>query len=284
MQYNISFDIAALLNLSVILFIYIKKIRIHSLQNNVLLLMIFDCMFAAVLDILSSVMISYPHFFPLSNIYFVCTAFFILNISILFLYALYLITITDTFKNISLTQMLLLFLPEVICLVIGLSNDYHHYLFYFDQNLNYHRGTAMTFYLFVSLYYMLFSLFYVIRSRAHFEKAILYSLYSFHIIMLITAIIQLRHPTLLIELFAVSLCLLIMLLNIQKPEKLINSQTELLNRDAMNTILEKKFYLAENFTVISLKLKDLSFLNKTFGSSYVNATIKKVADFLQALC
>lgn len=284
MQYNISFDIAAMLNLILILFIYAKKVKIHSFQDNVLLFMICDCLIATVFDILNSITISYPHILPLSGMNFICTVFFLSYISIPFLYACYTVVITDTFKNIQFFKKILLFLPEVICIIIAFANLNNHCLFFFDQNLIYRHGKAIYLYYFIFLYYMLFSMVYAIHHRKYLEKTTLYSLFTFCGIALVAVSIQITHPYLLIELFAASLCLLIMLVNIQNPEKLINSQTELLNRDAMNIILEKKFYLAENFTILSLKLKELSFLNKTFGSSYVNATIKTVSVFLKTLC
>ena len=284
MQYNISFDIAALLNLSIILFIYLKKIKIHSFQNNVLLAMILDALFASVFDIFSSITISYSHIFPPSVMEFVCVAFYILNISIFFLSTLYIIVTTATFQNTKLFQKVILFLPGLICIVIAAVNHYKPYLFYFDKNLKFHYGIAMYLYCFIAIYYILLSFSYVIKYRNRLEPAILYSLYFFLGTILTFGIIQIIYPYLLIDLFGVSLGLLIMLLNIQKPEKMINSRTELLNRDAMNTVLEKKFYLAEKFTIISLKLRELSFLTKTFGTAYVNDTIKLVAVFLKTLC
>lgn len=284
MQYNISFDIAALLNLSIILFIYLKKIKIHSFQNNILLSMIIATSVASIFDILSSIAISYSHFFPLSTMKLICTVFYLFSITIFFLSTLYIVATTDVIQNTQLFQKVILFIPEIICIIIALVNHSKPCLFYFDENLKFHYGTAMYIYYFFAFYYILLSFSYVIRYKKYLEAAILYSLYFFLGTVLTFSIIQMIYPSLLIDLFGVSLGLLIMLLNIQKPEKMINSRTELLNRDAMNTILEKKFYLAEKFTIISLKLKDLSFLNKTFGTAYVNDTIKIVAAFLKTLC
>lgn len=284
MQYNISFDIAAMLNLIIILFIYGKKVKIHTFENNVLLFMICDCLLAAVCSVLSYIVILHPYIFPLSIMNFICAMFFLANISIPFLYAYYTVMITDTYKNMCLLQKLLLFIPEIICIMIVLCNIYTQCLFYFDTNLNYCHGNIFYLYYLISFYYILFSMAYTIHHRNHLEKTIMYSLCAFNIIAFIAIIIQIILPYLLIELFTASLCLLIMLINIQNPDKLINSQTELLNRDAMNTILEKKFYCAENFTIISLKLRELPFLNKTFGTAYINATIKAVSVFLKTLC
>lgn len=284
MQYNISFDIAAMLNLILILFIYGKKVKIHSFENNILLFMICDCMIATVFEILSSIAISYPHSFPLAVMNFLCWAFFISNISIPFLYAYYNIMITDAQKSMHLFQKIIFCLPEIICIIITFYNPFTHHLFYFDKNLNYCHGTGLYLYYLTAFYYLLIAIIHSFQNRKHLEKNTLYSLYTFNIIALIVAAVQISHPELLLELFSASLCLLIMLINIQNPGKLINSQTELLNRDAMASIIEQKFYHAENFTIISLKLKDLPFFNKTLGSAYVNSMIKNVSVFLKSLC
>ena len=285
MQYNISFDIAAMLNLILILFIYGKKVKIHSLENNILLLMICDCMATTIFDILSSIAISYPHIFSPSVMDFSCWAFFICNITMPFLYAYYSITIAGSHKkNIHLFQKMLFCLPELICIIVAFCNPFTHHLFYFDENLNYCHGMALYLYYLTAFYYFLISIVHAFQNRKQLEKNIQYSLYAFNMIAIFVVIVQTLYPELLLELFSVSLCLLIMLINIQNPEKLINSQTGLLNRDAMCSVIEKNFYRGQNFTIISLKLKDLPFFNKTLGSDYVNSMIKNVSSFLKSLC
>ena len=210
----------------------------------------------------------------LNYVYFIA-----LNLSP-FIYAIYAITLTkNSIFSLSHKVKLMLFLPFLTIVFMLVSNPYWHMVFEYKNGV-YHRGSFQIIMYVVDLYYAAFGVVYVLREKKSTTLQLKISLLMFFVVGCAMALIQYINPEMLVQHLGFSVCELIVLINLQKPEEYLDSQTGAYNRTAFDWIFNMNIKAKVNMQILMINIEDMNFLIQTVGVDVEKILIKELADFL----
>ena len=175
------------------------------------------------------------------------------------LFASYVTTLTDTshiFKKNRIVG-ILINVPYIIMLIAIFTNPLTGKLFGFDSNNHYQRGPVFwVMYLSVAVY-VVYSLYIMFRFRRAIGNARWVSLIVLLAGMLSAVIMQYFFPKYPVEMFANAVGLLFISVMVQRPEDIMDVESESKSRSAFASDLQRSFDNKKNFDIIILKLSNL---------------------------
>ncbi|MCR5188413.1 MAG: EAL domain-containing protein [Treponema sp.] len=207
------------------------------------------------------------------------------------IYIMYCMALTDYLNNLTKRKILFVtitvILPYVIALIIiwlGPFVDKFYPMAFSITEEGYVRNNNFWFYILyvIGAYYIIFSIIKLICHRkniSHREQGVVF-LYIGIVAVAIT--IQLFKYGLFVQSFAISIALLMFFFYIQRPEKVLDSITEILNQVSFFKKIDQMFSHNNNFTCIALILDDTVFMGNTIGINHLNMLLKEVASFLKS--
>ncbi|MCR5766292.1 MAG: EAL domain-containing protein [Treponema sp.] len=169
----------------------------------------------------------------------------------------------------------------IVWLGVILKNRYIM-VFFVDPIVGYRRGYNFWYYSYavVKNYYVLISFSVMVYYRKVISKSKQQIIFFYSIALLLSSIMQLMHYGLLIESFGMSLVTLVYFFFIQKPEELVDSNTETLNSVAFQRFVKHNITGTPDFSCISIFIDDTIFIANTFGINKLNSLLKDVGRFL----
>lgn len=229
MKYNVSYDIAALA-LSALCYIYVRisynDNKESTRQYRILTVLIF---IAALLDSITAYTISYANLVPiqlnyvLNSIYFFTTV-----IASYFLprYIRYMLDEPDHMILMDTINKVILYIWLALCL----TNYFTHWLFYFDEDLNYLHGQFFLFIYILPMYFILLTLLRGIYFRKKLTRKKFISIISFCAIELVISVLQsFFFKYVLLCYFGSALTMFVILYSLETPDytKLMATMEEL---------------------------------------------------------
>ena len=135
------------------------------------------------------------------------------------IYFLYLFSVTRTeYRLQSLGVRLLTWLPCGAMLILLLQNFFTHNVFSFTVEAGYSRQPLMGLLYGIAFFYFLIGTLYCLYCRRYLLTSKWIALISVYVLILASVIIQMMEPKLLVEMFATSLGVLMVLMLIIRPE------------------------------------------------------------------
>lgn len=279
MSYNVDFDICALIILIITFVYYLCKKNVSILQNNIFILFVLNSIVTVILDIATTYIITYHSYFsPIMSKTF-NELYFLFQNTLPFLFAIYCIALTKSTLKLRRFFCFILYTPITLSYLILFTNPIHENVFKIDSLGNYSHGKLFLLLFFIALYYFALGSIYFSMHRSFVPRSTSITVYCFVIVILSCLFIQFFYPTLLLQMFGCSLCLLLLLLTIQNPDELYNSTTRLINRSAFSTIISLKLKNQINFTAISIMVEEYPFYTSTFGIDFVRQLSKDIAKY-----
>lgn len=283
MGYSMSYNFCALALMMIILFMYLRNYRNVTLtkQHRIYKWMLILHLSTILFDI--SISTVYPSPSGALRIFLtVCGFFFFAAHNLLpFLYAYYITTLTSA--SSSKTASLLLKLPLLIPVVLISVSPFLNVIYYFDENCTYHRGPLLPILYVVAAYYLIYGCIHVHRFRNIIKFSKRNALYSFVLFSLLPVLVQFFVPSLVIEQYAIAICLLLIYLQIERPGEFLDAKTGTLNQHSFRHT--SKLYLKTNtpFQIVYITLDHKSVNSQVFGDSYTLRILKMFAGYLQEL-
>lgn len=282
MWYELSFDIAAII-------ILICVLAIHGLNHNKLLqnrtftLMSVTAMLAAVFDILDVYGTAHISMFPMAYQHFTSYGYFLMLNTAPFAYALYTVSLKkNSLSLFTKKERFALYAPITFLWLFVLSNSLHQGIFRYDE-MGYHRGILQPVLYGISLYYMIFGVVYTMRyMRKNLPKMHLASVYLFIFLGFGGALLQMIVANLYISVFAISICILLTLLAIQKPDEGIDAKIGIFNYMTFTQIFQLKITGKDAGTLFLLYIEDIPLLNQAIGIAKVDDYLKKIGKFFSS--
>lgn len=281
MVYNIDFDIAALFIFSAMLFIFYYKKCVPNVQNKIFSAILWVSFFASIADILDGVMTANLTYFTIGSHYVVIYVYYLLINALPILYTLYVLAVTGIEGQIlKSVRSVALLVPAALSLGMILLNPFTRWLFYFDDQHQYHRPGGIALMNVLALYFLLYGTVEVFRYRKAIRRKKCIGLYSFAIFASVPVLIQSMMPNVFITMFGISICVFLIFMTIQSPEEVL-SETGLLNRGALLSTAEIYFKRKERFYVLSIVLRDYQYLKRVFGTPIMGDFLNEVAHLLE---
>lgn len=284
LTYNIFFDIAAILNLIIVLFAFGIHKRLPEQKNKVFLLLCISTLCSSIVDCVSGLSLSQVIHVSNYGLWGLNVLYFVFCCSIPFFFLLYNFALTDEFKLIQKWNWAaLIFIPvlvEIICICITPA---FHFVFNITADGSYERGPGVYILYAIMVYQVLVGLVVIFLFRRKITSQGRLYIVSFIVLTMVGVIIQFINPYLLVQHFAISVSLLLIYTSLQNIEVITDGVTGLLNLKSFNLIMNLNFKRRNCFTIISIHLDDLQFMITTFGMEGINILQRQIADFLQTI-
>lgn len=273
MLYDIDYAVAGLVFL-IVLHIYIlalynkKNTSIRALHKIIVSLILAD-----IFDIISAFTISFPHSIPLWFNYVLNIIFFELIVLCVYFLPNYINAILAPFtsapKYWDRINNALLCVYALICI----STPVTHWIFYFDQDLNYIHGKQYLLIFLFPLYLSLSSFIRLFKNKVFFTRRQFYSIIGFTFSAMISPAIQMLAPSnSIIDFFILSIAAFIGVIGLETPEfaKLEKALAEL---EKHKELLEKAKLREEERNKVTLE-----FTKSASWSLHMNEN-KEVTEF-----
>lgn len=225
MESILHFDYAAVPILAVVLYTTFMRKATKGTANRLFIAMVIMISVAVVCDIvLGFVSLSKP-LGPLAvqSSYFLCYLYFLMNNSLAFVYLFFVFAITRTLYRLKNKYFLAVVIaPYLLFLTIMFANFFNGNVFVINPHLGYERGPWIIALYLVSVLYATSGVIHLIRCRSFLKPMIWFSLISMYILSLMAIVAQYYMPNYLVEMYATTFALLMVVLIVQRPEEILD--------------------------------------------------------------
>lgn len=277
MGYIIHYDICALVIYLITGVVFYFKKRIPCSKNKVFAFLVGDSALSTVLDIFSVLStgewgIGLKTFFH--------TAYYFTHNLIPFIFVIYILFLTDGFKEMSALFKCFLYTPMIIDLLFVITTPATHFIIFVDSQGGYHRGSLQPFTYIVAIYYLIFGIVYAMRNRSMLSSQVVTSITAFISMTVVAVIVQMINKHLLVECFAASVCMLLIMFTLQSQDDMIDQGTKMLNWSSFVNRCSIKYASNSGFSLLLIKIPDYKMLMKTFGGRFSNSLLRSFSDYL----
>lgn len=272
---SLSFDIAALLILTLLLISCIVRKMTNGTPNRLFLAFISVNLLATVFDIWA-VALDNAGSTNRFALYAAHSAYLIAHTCTVPVYALFVISLTDTWHKIrkSLFLQVALWAPLLVVLAALLTNPATQKMFLVDGG--YQRGewffliyAAVAVYLFLVIGYM-------IRYRDLVERSKIIAVMSYIPIGVTAMVVQMVSPATLVEMFSAAVSLLLMSIGVQKPEEIVDTDTQFMKYSAYATDMNRNYRNAKSVDIVMLNIGSFSSINTMMGYDFAMLVLSDV--------
>lgn len=279
MEYNVSFDFAALILGVGLLVYYISKRSIVTLQRRIFGALLWLSLISNVLDIITA-LINFKGYNPVL-IYTLNTCYLFMFNSVPLLYYAYFLLNIRGIRQWSSFEKLLIVVPFAPVMLMLLLTPWTHLIYRYSIQEGYVHG-PLFFILFVQAFlYMLVSFIISVINRKRFSFSQKTALYFYGGGTLIAIIIQMYMPGQLVMQYGVALALVLSYLATTNLSDDEDSRYGVLNREAF---IKKMSYLmehGENGSIIGINIKGQQNIRDVLGVFNARLFNKKVIDVIK---
>lgn len=248
MRYNIDFEIAAALFLSIFIILVKSQYATHSKSNDVYIHLLATVLGADVFDMITAITISYPYTVPVWVNYVLNMVFFLIVLSCVSSLPRYIRVLADENFKFGIVDLI----PQIVAVAYALlivSTPFTKLVIYFDENRYYSNGPLYYLVFAIPTFYLFYAIGITIVLHKQFEAKKIMSALAF---MLLTALgegVQLLFfPNVLVSYFAATVGGVIMLFAFETPDyhKLIRTTKELEeNKELLDATIQKEQELSK---------------------------------------
>lgn len=280
MQYNISFDICAIVIFVFVLVLFLARKNYATSSNAAYLILLVDSLVAAVSDAITGYTIPNADKVPIIFNYFINSVFFLSMNTVLFWYCYYLLRIIYKTRPFTMLNKIFLIVCGMVDVILIISNPWTKAIFYFD-GYEYCSGDFKFVLYAVSLFMLLNCVFETIRNRDSLKFGQIMGMVSVTVGNIFSVIFQIFHPNQLITSFTVSMALLVIYMSIQDVDNYVDPLTRAFNQQAFEDTLSGFVKTRNPFTIVTVKLQDFRKVNETAGIVAGNRILEMIASRLR---
>ena len=265
MLYNIHYEVCSLLFLTVLLVHFLVKRNIRSFNNRFFMIFIACGMLDLILDIASSVMISFHYMFREWQLQLVVGGLFVFQLVIPYMLYLYVLNLCNRLKAQYKKSVLLNTIPFFLMAFLVLTNVHSGLLFYFgDENVYVHGSLYYSVYIY-GLYYVFLALANTFLYRKQMKKNDIVVVWEFTIIGAMAIAVQMFYNYLVVTGVGIALGITVLMLTINNPHDVTDSLTGLLGMSGLRAMLSENRQKKRKYQLIAVALDGLSRINYAFG-------------------
>lgn len=281
MTYNVYFDVAAVLVLLTSLVAYLIRLRIKTVQNVVYRIMIFAVFTMALCDIglienAKYGVVKAPFFvYLLKDIYLLAYAVVAAS------FAIYSIGLVGKLKKAGRAEYYRTFFPLVLIVVMLIVQCFTDCIYYIDAQKGYHRLWGMWIIIACTAFYFIVGIVYLFKYRSKTQRESIMASAILVIICCVTALIQAILPHILLTPFGLSLCVLLYLISMEKPQEYLEPDSQLFNQRALIKTASERIETGEKFPVLIIKVHNVKVMSQALGAERVNFLLLEMAAYLK---
>ena len=282
MIYNLHYAVSSIVVLFFLTFLYITRKNPPTRRNYAFVGLLVCSWTISLSSILFGIGFSFVSLENLSLLNFLAILYLICAYTIPVLFYLYSksIALKEDVKISSDYKTLLfsLYVFEVILIITSIKtkivysiSDEGRYVIEYGQIIPY----------FISTIFLVCALVALIKEIKVLPKIKFLTMFTFLVLVGVSDIVEFFHPTVNMTSFALSIALVIIYMNIQKPESFIDNVTECFNQSAFVIIADKEMKQNKVFC-IGVAIEDISFLSTMLSMKTVNLLLRDIAKNLKA--
>ncbi len=279
---SLSFDIAAIIILTLLLISCIMRKLTRGTQNKLFLIFISTTWLATVLDIWA-VWLDNGNSTNRLALYAAHTLYLIVHNFTVPVYALFVISLTDTWHKIkkSFWMQFVLWVPFLVVFGALLINPFAKIMFVVDGG--YRRGPAFFLIYAAVAVYLIFVMSYMHRYWDQLERSKVLAVMSYIPIGITAMVIQMLSPTTLVEMFSSAVSLLLMSIGVQRPEEIMDSDTQFMKYSAYATDMSRNYRNQKHVNVVMLNLGSFSSINAIMGYDFAMMVLNDVVEKIRRI-
>ncbi|MCH5342549.1 MAG: EAL domain-containing protein [Acetatifactor sp.] len=279
---NVSYDIAALILLIVLLHsCYIRKMT-RGISNRLFMILTLDTIASTIFDI-AAVFLDNAQSNNTIALYTMHFGYLLTHFLSAPMYLLFLISLIDTWhklrKNIILQA--ILFVPFVMTVSVLAANAGNHLVFSVEGG--YKRGPLFPLLYICTIVYVIVAIIYIIRYRSLLGRTKIITTSTFVPVELAAMIVQMVHPASRLEMFGGAIGLLIVSVGIQRPEDYIDSFTQLTKYSAYVYDRKRDSYNDKHVKIIMLNIGNFPSVQAMVGFDSAMQVLKEVANKIREI-
>ncbi len=201
-----------------------------------------------------------------------------------FLFLLLIIAVSRTWfrlKNKMVTVFLVL--PLMIVLFGIMTNAFHHSLFIVTVSGGYERGPLISVLYLLAYAYVIMGIIYLVTCRSIIEKVKWRTLIMMYVLGMVAALIQYLRSDLLVEMFAMSIGLLLIILFVQRPEDIIDQNNGILSENTYEDEIRKIIINKQPVQIAFVRFVNSVDVRSAIGEvryeAFISEIGKKLTDF-----
>ena len=164
-----------------------------------------------------------------------------------------------------------------------LTNPIHHWVYHFDQNLDFCRGWAEHIIYLAALFYCVYTIVLLIRAWRAFTRKRRGALIYFFAVTIMGVLAQFLFFEIKTELFAEALGLMGVMIAIEMEDDRIDIDTGFYNRKALQNDIESFLIHRRRFSVICLKILNAEIVQRATGSMNTDILSHILGDYLKSV-
>ncbi len=182
------------------------------------------------------------------------------------------------------TKFALWTMPFVLEAILIISNPITNFVFYFDENMKYTRGFGMPVMYAVAGFYLCFGLYILIKYRNLMSKDKFLALFSQYPISIVTIAVQMIIPNLMVEIFGISVVMLLIYTMVHRGEEIVDPVIGVKNYNAALIEIKHAFEFGRDFRIIYLKISNCATIRTYIGVDSFNEMLHLVGDTITHVC
>ena len=211
--------------------------------------------------------------------------YFIFRSSNNLFYLIFVLAITRTsFSRSTRRLVYILSTPFIVIVAFILSNLAHGKIFTITVSEGYSRGPWLPALYVLSLGYILIGVIVTLKSIKFLKPDKWIPIFLPYPLALVAVAIQYFWPNYIVEMFAMSVSMLIMMMMVLRPEEIMDSGTGLLNEDAYFDAMKTISATKQGATIVIIRLTNAYQVRSYLGEDRYRSYIVKVAGKLRELC
>lgn len=272
---SLSFDIAALLILILLFISCILRRMTSGIPNRLFLMLTSFTGLAAVFDIWA-VALDNANSTCVPALYTAHCGYLIVHNFTVLLYMLFVISLTDTWHKIRKNFLIqfVIWVPFLTVFAALLTNPLTRKMFTVESG--YRRGEWFLLIYAVILIYLVFIVGYLIGYRELLERSKAIAVLSYIPIGMVALVIQYFSPTTLVEMFGSAVSILLMSIGVQKPEEIVDSDTQFMKYSAYATDMKRNYRNGKRVDVVMLNLGSFTSINAMMGYDFAMLVLNDV--------
>lgn len=282
-MYNIHYDVCAIFVLLAELVMFYTRKNMKAGHNKIYIWMIYALLISTVCDLASGIMGNSGKAYSLVTALIANNVYFITHVALPMLFAIYNIAATVKIQKNKTWMKVVFFVPYALVLVLLFVNAFTGFIFRIDDRGQYSRNNGIFVLYAVSILYFLFTIGYVIKNRKYIEEYRMFCVFMFIAFISIPLALQTIFPYFLVEGFGEALCFLLIYASLEQRSELYDSVHGMYNKKAFVNFININTKAEESFSVMSITLDDIEYLEKNFGIECMTALESSVAHYLKQI-
>lgn len=274
---EISYHIAALLMLAVVSICYHLNKKTSFFHNKCYLIFVLSIAITTVSAIFTDGIVDYIGINTVKYIsYMVYFATHAMCTPAAFLYVM---SLRRELGDLNIREKMALFAPFILIEIVILTNPLTDFIFSVEDMV-YRREVGMALIYIVAFYYLICIVGYIFNYHRDYSRSVIVSICALVIIVVIAAVIQFMFPAQKVENFALSLCTLTVILVIQNPVSVIDTEYGLYNKNSLISVTKYDFERKKKFYIMTLVINDFEHYSKALGDEFIVNAVKQISKAL----